>query len=117
MNYRVLLTRRFHRNFKQLSKKYASLKSDVDRTVDEISEDPERGVQLSPNIYKIRLTIKSKGKGKSGGGRIIYMIVSKLSRDYLTLLTIYDKSRQVSVKSTELDVIVEEALQLVREEE
>jgi len=32
---------------------------------------PDSGTSLGHDTYKIRLTVKSKGKGKSGGARVI----------------------------------------------
>lgn len=52
--------------------------------------EPESGTPLGKNTYKIRISIKSKGKGKSGGGRVITYIVTEFKEIYL--LTIYDKS-------------------------
>jgi hypothetical protein len=50
--------------------------------------------------YKIRLAIKSKGKGKSGGARVItyYYIV----KNTVYLLAIYDKSNQTNISDKEL---------------
>lgn len=46
-------------------------------------------------IYKIRLAIKSKGKGKSGGARVITYVLTDNNEIYL--LTIYDKSEFDSI--------------------
>ncbi|WP_394335460.1 type II toxin-antitoxin system RelE/ParE family toxin [Geofilum rhodophaeum] len=45
---------------------------------------------MGHNCCKIRLAIASKGKGKSGGARIITHVVFK--DDTVYLLSIYDKS-------------------------
>ncbi|HRH70195.1 MAG TPA: type II toxin-antitoxin system RelE/ParE family toxin [Flavobacteriales bacterium] len=48
------------------------------------------GTALGHGLYKVRLAIASKGKGKSGGGRIITYVVTEDAEVYL--LSIYDKS-------------------------
>jgi hypothetical protein len=54
------------------------------------SLDPQQGTSLGHNAYKIRLAVRSKGKGKSGGMRIITFVISRQREVYL--LWIYDKS-------------------------
>ena len=53
------------------------------------------------NCYKIRISIESKGKGKSGGGRVITCVIFKQLKVYL--LTIYDKSEQDDISDSDLD--------------
>jgi hypothetical protein len=50
------------------------------------------GVEVYKNCYKIRFAIKSKSKGKSGGGRLITWV--KLEKERIYLLSIYDKSEK-----------------------
>ena len=61
----------FDKDLKRLSKKYHSLFSDVDLFMSSLQENPEQGTDLGQGFRKIRLAIASKGKGKSGGARII----------------------------------------------
>lgn len=56
----------------------------------ELKEDPEKGTSIGHNCYKIRLAIASKGKGKSGGARVITHVFFKDNSVYM--LSIYDKS-------------------------
>ncbi|WP_349630846.1 hypothetical protein [Aquiflexum sp. TKW24L] len=37
--------------------------------------EPEQGTNPGNNCYKIRIAISSKGKGKSGGARVITNII------------------------------------------
>jgi hypothetical protein len=90
MNYKITFTELFLLQAKRLSKKYSSLKSDLETLQPLLEANPELGISLGNNIYKIRLAIKSKGKGKSGGARIIAFL--KHSNTEIYLLTIYDKS-------------------------
>jgi hypothetical protein len=68
----------------------ASFYFDILRLVWGLKEEPEKGTSIGHNCYKIRLAIASKGKGKSGGARVITHLVFKDNTVYL--LTIYDKS-------------------------
>lgn len=88
----------FTRNFKRLSKKYKSLKADYSLFLQRLEEDPLAGVDLGGGTHKVRMAIASKGKGKSGGARVITYVVERDGDDYrVTLLTIYDKSEMDSV--------------------
>ncbi|MFZ4797522.1 MAG: hypothetical protein ACOYMA_08500 [Bacteroidia bacterium] len=48
-------------------KKFPSLKSEFSELIEKILQNPETGIFINNNCYKIRLSISSKGKGKSGG--------------------------------------------------
>jgi len=80
----------FERQAKRLMKKFPSLKKELQILISELKEEPEKGTSIGHNCYKIRLAIASKGKGKSGGARIITHLVFK--DDTVYLLTIYDTS-------------------------
>lgn len=62
------------------------------------------GAALGNNCYKIRLSIASKGKGKSGGGRIISHVFVRGKTVFL--LAIYDKSAQETITDTELKALL-----------
>lgn len=57
-----------------MRKKYRSVPDDVLELIDEIGSDPENAIDLGGNFYKKRFAISSKGKGKSGSGRAIYIL-------------------------------------------
>lgn len=61
----------FEKRAKALAKKYKSFTSDYKTFLDELEENPFGGVSLGHNVYKTRMSIASKGKGKSGGARVI----------------------------------------------
>ena len=44
----------------------------------ELIKDPRLGVPLGNDRYKIRLKITSKGKGKSGGARVITLVENEI---------------------------------------
>jgi len=96
MTITVIATQYFRRDAKKLLKKYRSLKNELKELSESLTEDPRKGVQITENAYKIRLAVKSKGRGKSGGLRVITYVYVKIQKDDETtrvyLLTIYDKS-------------------------
>jgi len=59
-----------------------------------------QGTPPGNNCYKIRLAIRSKGQGKSGGARVITCVA--LINDKLTLLSIYDKSARDNIDDDRL---------------
>ena len=90
MNFSVIPSDKFKKEAKRLTKKYPSLKKELADLATTLTTDPEIGTPLGSNTYKIRISIKSKGKGKSGGARVITYLVTENHEIYL--LTIYDKS-------------------------
>lgn len=90
MNFDVKTISVFERQAKRLMKKFPSLKKEIQEPIKELKKEPEKGTSIGHNCYKIRLANASKGKGKSGGARVISHLVFKDSTVYL--LTIYDKS-------------------------
>ncbi len=67
MNFKVESTPNFAIEAKRLSKKYPSLKKDIETLASQLSLAPKTGISLGKDIYKIRMPITSKGKGKSSG--------------------------------------------------
>ncbi len=90
MSFNVKTTTVFERQAIRLMKKFKSLKKEIQDLISELRAEPEKGTSIGNNCYKIRLAIASKGKGKSGGARVITHLVFKDETVYL--LTIYDKS-------------------------
>lgn len=100
MSYSIVLTEGFKKEFKQLEKKYNSLKSDVADLGQLLKEDSTTGISLGNNCYKIRMGIRSKGRGKSGGARVITYV--KIIKETIYLLSIYDKSDQDSIDDKDI---------------
>ena len=94
MKVSFILSDEFIRQFKRLAKKYSSLLNDYDIFKEELRKNPFQGNDLGNGVRKVRMSISSKGKGKSGGARVITLNVTQLEDDTIeiTLLTIYDKS-------------------------
>ena len=106
MSYSVIPIDRFKREAKRLIKKYPSLKSELSDLTSILSKDPTTGKSLGNNTFKIRLAIKSKGKGKSGGARVITYLVTEAKEIFL--LTIYDKAELDSIDDNALKKIIKE---------
>jgi mRNA-degrading endonuclease RelE of RelBE toxin-antitoxin system len=104
MNFSVIPTDRFKKGAKRLIKKFPSLKQELADLSNTLTNEPETGIPLGNDAYKIRLSIKSKGKGKSGGGRVITYVVTNDKEVYL--LTIYDKSEFDSIDDKTLRTII-----------
>ncbi|MCF2446356.1 type II toxin-antitoxin system RelE/ParE family toxin [Dyadobacter sp. CY345] len=105
MNFEVKLSTAFLKDVKPISKKYRSFSADFEALIDYLESNPTLGTPLGRNCYKIRLAIKSKGKGKSGGARIITYVITE--KQEVVLLTIYDKQNKSDLKANELDKLLE----------
>lgn len=100
MNYSIIPTANFIREAKRLTKKHHSLKSDLLKLRTSLESDPVQGVPLGNNLFKIRMAITSKGKGKSSGARIItYVFVVE---EQVYLMSIYDKSSKEKITDAEI---------------
>ena len=100
MNCRIETSDIFERQLKSLAKRYPSLKADIAQLRSELFENPFMGIDLGKHLRKIRLAITSKGKGKSGGARVITYVITV--QEDVTLLTIYDKSDRENISDKEL---------------
>lgn len=60
-------------------------------------------------MRKIRMSVSSKGKGKSGGARIItFNVIASIDKTEVNLLYIYDKSDMESISKEELKRLLQE---------
>ena len=110
MKTEIIITNNFSKEAKKLLKKYKSLNSELRQLNDELLQNPKLGTPIGQNSYKIRLAVKSKGKGESGGLRIITHVKLKMHYDEITntvyLLSVYDKPETDSISSNELTRIL-----------
>lgn len=115
MRVTVRITRTFKIAAKPLLKKHLSLSRDLLRLEKELEKTPRLGTSLGNDIYKIRLKITSKGRGESGGARVISLIETTvlgvaeiISKDEITvnLITIYDKTNVDNITDRELKDLI-----------
>lgn len=107
MEVKIHTTPEFKRMAKPLAKKYKSFKDDYNTFIDDLENNPLQGTSLGGGVYKIRMTIESKGKGKSGGARVLtYHLQQKDERLDISLLSIYDKGDIENVSDAYIKQIV-----------
>ena len=97
----------FDKELKRLRKRYRSIPEDYATLLAELNENPLLGVDLGGGLRKIRMRISSKGKGKSGGARVISLnVIIATNQTEINLLYIYDKSERESITRTEIEEIL-----------
>lgn len=103
MNVKIKTTLNFDRDFHKLQKKYKSLVSDLKEFIKNLENQNVKGDEVIKGVFKYRMAITSKGKGKSGGSRII-TCEEDLYGEFkvITLLTIYDKSYRSTITKAEI---------------
>ncbi len=106
MSYRIDTTPNFEREAKRLIKKHKSLKNEISTLIEILEETPEQGTHLGNNIYKIRLAIKSKGKGKRGGARIMTKV--KIVDEIVYMFFIYSKGEKDDISDKEIQDLIKE---------
>jgi len=106
MDYSIKATEDFTHRLKSLAKKYASITSDYEKFLNELSKNPEMGEKLGGNTRKVRMAIASKNKGKRGGARVITCnVLINIEYTKIYLLTIYDKGEQKSISGKEIEIL------------
>ncbi len=109
MSFEVRTTSRFERAVKTLLKRHRSLKSDLETLISSLEKDPTLGDELTPGVRKVRMAITSKGKGKSGGARVItYTIIASENHGRVYLLDIYDKSDYNTVDTGKIMQVIQD---------
>ncbi len=111
----VRITKNFRSEVKPLLKRYQSLPQDLLGLEKELIQNPKLGTELGKNVYKIRLRIKSKGKGKSGGARVLTLLENTVVAEVeysekeivVNLLSIFDKSDTENISDSELKHLIQ----------
>ena len=106
MSNKIVVRQNFQKQAKRLAKRYKSFPNDLQKLVNELKENAALGTSLGGNVYKIRLAISSKNKGKSGGARVISYVYQTAETVYL--LSIYDKSETANITDGELKFLITE---------
>jgi len=112
MQHIFIPTPTFERSYKLLKKKYLSLKTDLEEFKKEYNQNPDIGDNLGGGFRKIRIAIKSKNRGKSGGARIIsYDLCIKAEENVVILVEIYDKGEFSTISDAEYKKALKEFLE------
>jgi hypothetical protein len=73
------------------------------RLRDELTENQEMGVSLGGGFRKIRLAVKSKSRGKSGGLRVITLhLLADATNKKIIFSMIYNKNEFESVSDEQI---------------
>ena len=109
MNYEIIVKPTFQREAKRLAKHYSSFKEDFVSLIDDLEQNPLLGTDLGHGLRKVRMKITSKGKGKSGGARVItFTLVVSQQDAVLNLLYIYDKADRASISEKEIEQLLKQ---------
>lgn len=100
MGNKAVLLDGFAKSAKKLAKRYRSFDTDLSKLIGELKINPLLGIPLGGNLRKIRLSIKSKAKGKSGGARVVTYVI--LVEETVFMLAVYDKSEIDDISLSEL---------------
>jgi hypothetical protein len=110
----VKITKQFQSASKVLIKSYPSFLKDLSLLEKDLLKNPKMGTSLGNGTYKIRLKISSKGRGKSGGARVISLLEASFITEVLkseneitvNLLYVYDKSDMETLTDRELKDLI-----------
>lgn len=108
MSYNIELSANFKKEAKKLVKKFPSLKSELVNLFAELEENPTLGIPLGNDIYKIRLSVASKNKGKSGGARVMSFV--KVIDTTVLLFSIYSKGDKDSISDKDIQELIKDYL-------
>lgn len=101
MNIEIRTSVYFDREFRKLSKRYKSLANDFRLFIKELQSENVHGKEVIKGLFKYRMAITSKNKGKSGGARIISNeILLSVDEKTIVLLAIYDKSDRSNIPNS-----------------
>jgi hypothetical protein len=74
--------------------------------VKNLPKNPTIGTPLGNDVYKIRLAIASKNKGKNGGARVISFV--KIIDETIFLLSIYNKGEKDTISDKEIEELLKD---------
>ena len=111
MGNQIIPTPLFESKYKRFKKKFPSLENELSELMVDLEENPLQGKSLGGGLYKIRVANEDKGKGKSGGFRLItYLLKASEEGTDIYLVTLYDKSEDSSIKKSVLQKLVKQML-------
>lgn len=113
MNFNIYISNNFRKQAKRLIRKYPSLKAELIELEHNLSTKHDYGISIGNGCFKIRLGVKSKGRGKSGGVRVITWVIVKVDKDkdkftLINLISIYDKSEFETISENDLRDLIKQ---------
>lgn len=109
MKVTIKIMKPFAKESKRFRKHYASFDNDLEKFLADLAENPNLGTDLGNGIRKIRMQITSKGKGKSGGMRVISVnIYATVTETTVNLLYIYDKAERSTITKKEIEALLKQ---------
>lgn len=102
----IRLTPEFQRKLKHLAKKYRQVPADLQPVLEQLQLGEFLGDKIpgiGSTVVKVRMKNSDTQKGKSGGYRLIYWI---LSTELVILLDIYSKSDQEDIEVDQIRQII-----------
>ena len=100
----------FRKELKRLARKFPKVIDSVESLIENLEDDQRPGDKIPEvgfEVYKVRLSNPSAGRGKSGGFRIIYYV--QLA-DSVVLITIYSKTEQANITPEKIRQILKDLL-------
>jgi mRNA-degrading endonuclease RelE of RelBE toxin-antitoxin system len=116
----IALTPRFKRDLSDLSKRYRSIRTDLQPLIDRLQLGETPGDEIigsRDKVFKVRLKNSNIQKGKSGGYRVIYYVKTEIQT---ILVTIYSKSDFSDVSNETIEDAIaqyQQEIQLVDDSE
>ena len=113
MSFEIYISNSFRKQARRLIRKYPSLKSELHDLEGLLSKKHDYGTPLGKGCFKIRLGVRSKGRGKSGGVRVITWLlirIDKLSNKstLINLISIFDKSEFETISDKDLGELIKQ---------
>ena len=106
MKYRLKFQHTFEKEAKRLGKRYMSMKSDIASLSEELLANPHLGTDLGGGLRRIRMAITSKGKGKSGGARVIsFTVVVVVEEGEINWHYMYVEGERSEISKKEIEAL------------
>lgn len=104
---KIEIYKAFEKERKRLHKRYKNINKDIIELIQELKNNPQLGTDLGNGIRKVRMSIRDKKKGKSGGARVITLLTQQNKEEsVLGLHFIYDKSEHENILTKKINNII-----------
>ena len=107
MSYRATATDFFEKKIKNYSRKYRRIRKDYAEFLDVVEKDPYSGDRIQGckgPVFKGRMACGDMQKGKSGGFRVMYLVLEQEKE--IHLLTLYPKNERKTIDASEINQIL-----------